>query len=325
MQYLERYEKYQSEEKRNKRRSIKECRRVNLKLLGMLEANGMETHPLKIRRREVYFLHDSIPLGAKGNFRNRQYHLDLFTGFLRWCGNESLPKLTWPEGNRTNADWLDETRMETIRLSVEDDPELALIFHLAGDYAMRRVEIMRAEVQDFDGLNIHIRGKGKGDCKPRNLKRHPDTDHYMARYMELRDSIVRRARMDNPDLEEPTGLFVYHRGNRLGTYKETALDTRVERMRTLSGVQFKGYHTLRRTCAREWWFNGAPIETVSEMLGHEDLSVTKRYLGISFEDHESAYNLRAKRQQQIRASLRAKTLNRPLPPPTKAVSEGDWQ
>lgn len=322
VQNLERYKKYQSEEKRNSKNHVRAVERENLKMYDSLDAAGMETHPLKMGRKEIYYLHDQIPLGKGGSARNRMYRMDLLYGFLRWVGNENLPKMIWPKSTRPNADWLTEEAMETIRLSVENNPELALMHHLAGDYGFRRVEILRAEVQDFDGPKVLVRGKGKGPdgYKPRWLLQHPDTDFYLPNYLEYRDKIIRRARLENPLLEEPRGLFAYHRGNRLDTYKNTALDTRISIMRNLSGIYFKGFHTLRRSCARQWWANNAPIETISDMLGHESIDQTIRYLGINQQDHALAFNLRRERQQQIREEIRVKTLN----PPTKTDSVGDW-
>ena len=39
-------------------------------------------------------------------------------------------------------------------------------------------------------------------------------------------------------------------------------------------------HTLRRTFGRKQWKLGTPIETISEVLGHESVDVTKNYLGL---------------------------------------------
>ena len=47
---------------------------------------------------------------------------------------------------------------------------------------------------------------------------------------------------------------------------------------------------------------------MSDMLGHEDLVTTNRYLGINFEDHQTADDPRVVRQQQIWEELRVKTL-----------------
>ncbi len=50
------------------------------------------------------------------------------------------------------------------------------------------------------------------------------------------------------------------------------------------------------------------MQTLSDLLGHEDLVTTKRYLGINFKDHRTAYDLRAVRQRQIREEMRVSPL-----------------
>ena len=62
------------------------------------------------------------------------------------------------------------------------------------------------------------------------------------------------------------------------------------------------------------------MQTVSDLLCQEDLVTTKRYLGINFEDHQTAYDLRAVRQRQIRETLRVNPLTSGKTP----ASERSW-
>jgi integrase len=47
-------------------------------------------------------------------------------------------------------------------------------------------------------------------------------------------------------------------------------------------------HTLRRTFGRNLWLRGIPIETISELMGHESTQVTKMYLGLNLSDMRKA-------------------------------------
>jgi hypothetical protein len=43
---------------------------------------------------------------------------------------------------------------------------------------------------------------------------------------------------------------------------------------------------MRRTFGRRQWKLKTPIETISEMLGHESIDMTRIYLGIKLDDQE---------------------------------------
>ena len=298
-----------------KRRTLNEYQRVNLRVYRMLVEEGLETHPLRIGRTEINHIQLRIPV-RHGNFRNQEYHIKTLLGFLKWAGNPDVKKLAprYPTGVRTKADWLNEEMMETIRLSVEHDPALAMQFHLEGDLALRRIEVHRLRVQDFQGEIVHVLGKGSGDGKPRDLKQHPETPYYLADYLEWRSDLVRRALRFDPDAEVPDGLLIYFSKRRpaphhqvLGVCGLTTLDNRLKEMRALSALHF-GHHTLRRTCAREMWKAGAELVTISEILGHQSLKTTRSYLGLTVEDQAEAHDLRYRRQRELREELRARRL-----------------
>ena len=56
-----------------------------------------------------------------------------------------------------------------------------------------------------------------------------------------------------------------------------------------AGVENTHPHRFRRTCATLALRRGMPIELVSKMLGHEQLSTTQIYLDIRDEDLEAAH------------------------------------
>ena len=58
-----------------KRKTLMEYERVNLLLFEMLEAAGLETHPLRINRPEINFIRTQIPVKRDGNHRNQEYHI----------------------------------------------------------------------------------------------------------------------------------------------------------------------------------------------------------------------------------------------------------
>ena len=300
-------EKYLDEKRQQglKRRTLTEYRRINLNMERLLGEAGMETHPMRIGPQEINYLKAQFPPNG-GNITNQRYNIETLMSFLRWCQNPHIARmrLRWPRGVRFKADWLNEQAMDVIRDAIAPDPELSMIFHMEGEMALRRCEVLRLTVEDFDAEVVHVMGKGMGEGKPRDLLKHPDTDHYLADYMDYRQTLIRKALRENPYMAVPDGLMLYYHPyqKRLEVLKKGAIDKRLHRMRKASGLYF-GHHTLRRTCAREWWKAGAPIETISEMLGHEDLKTTTQYLGIKAEDQADVYRLRQERQKTLRNQL----------------------
>jgi integrase len=45
-------------------------------------------------------------------------------------------------------------------------------------------------------------------------------------------------------------------------------------------------HTMRRTFGRRQWQLKTPVETISDMFGHESIDMTKKYLSLNLTDHE---------------------------------------
>ena len=48
-------------------------------------------------------------------------------------------------------------------------------------------------------------------------------------------------------------------------------------------------HTLRHCCATHMLERGAPLRFVQEMLGHESIAATQRYLAITTEQVKKSY------------------------------------
>jgi integrase len=107
-----------------------------------------------------------------------------------------------------------------------------------------------------------------------------------------RDKVIERARKRNPSVQIPDLLVINEKEGKLRGYSESGIDQVVrrfrDRMETLYARKFDFFnHTLRRTFGRRQWKLGTKIETISDMLGHESVEMTKRYLGLNLEDQEA--------------------------------------
>jgi integrase len=107
--------------------------------------------------------------------------------------------------------------------------------------------------------------------------------------MYERERIIKETLSKYPSIQVPDLLLIHDNHGKLTGYGETAIDKAVIRFRTrmesLYGRKFDfSNHTLRRTFGRRQWKLGTPIETISEMLGHESIDMTKKYLGLCLDD-----------------------------------------
>lgn len=72
-------------------------------------------------------------------------------------------------------------------------------------------------------------------------------------------------------------------------YEKESINALVRRIGKRAGVEKTHAHRFRRTCATNALRHGMPIEIVSMMLGHADLSTTQIYLDIKEDDLQMAH------------------------------------
>ncbi|MEE3402545.1 MAG: tyrosine-type recombinase/integrase [Acutalibacteraceae bacterium] len=75
----------------------------------------------------------------------------------------------------------------------------------------------------------------------------------------------------------------------VGMRDKSGIEQTVRKIGRRAGVENTHPHRFRRTCATLALRRGMPIELVSKMLGHEQLSTTQIYLDIRDEDLEAAH------------------------------------
>lgn len=140
---------------------------------------------------------------------------------------------------------------------------------------MRRAEIASTNLQDVDLRNrvVQVHGKGR---KERRVVINRTTAAAIERYLAVRPRTGDDA------------LFLGRGGKRL-TAKHVWFIFR--EIYKLSGIKKKaGPHTLRHSFATHLLENGADLETVRELLGHESLATTGVYLSVAIEHKKRAYD-----------------------------------
>jgi integrase len=189
--------------------------------------------------------------------------------FLAEYDNPALLKVrTKVRGTaRVHVDWLTPDECEAVWRTPMSLTETLLIGAglLMG---LRRVETLRMTHKDAkDALrtgNLRVRGKGG---KERALPMQDDFARLLRAYlgaMEAQDENLPILRLSR-------------------THSETLLAA----FCTRHGRKFT-FHTLRRSFGRNLWLLSVPIETISELLGHSSIDMTRQYLGIDQSDMRQA-------------------------------------
>ncbi len=187
--------------------------------------------------------------------------------FLAYHGNISLVEYR-PRVNgssRTRVDWLTPDECKRIFDTEMADDQSVLIGGglLQG---LRRIETIRMTAgearQALNSKILSVRGK----TGPRSISLQEDFSIILERYLA-----GRTLSDDQPLLN----------------MKRTKSERRLHEFCQRYGKRF-GFHTLRRSFGRNLWLLGTPIETISELYGHESVDMTRMYLGVGISDMSKA-------------------------------------
>lgn len=143
---------------------------------------------------------------------------------------------------------------------------------------LRRSEAVKVRIDDirFDINIIKVMGKGS---KFRNVPIGDSLRRVLIKYINIRhDEIKKRKLNDSPY------LFINSRnGNKLGIETLTGLYNTVGREEGIRGVRVSP-HTFRHTFAKFFLLNGGDVFTLQKILGHSDITTTKKYINLNTND-----------------------------------------
>lgn len=187
-----------------------------------------------------------------------------------------------------------ELEVEQLRGACRNERESFAIEFLLST-GCRVTEAVQVLLQDIDGEQILVRGKGEKD---RYVYMNARTQYAFEKYMKQRTD-------NNPYLfpkgkeakyiskklkpKEAHNWWIYPELVNEGHMETSCMEALTRKIAKRSGVERANPHKFRRTCATMALRRGMPIEQVSKMLGHEQLDTTKIYLDLTEEDLRIAH------------------------------------
>ena len=161
-------------------------------------------------------------------------------------------------------------------LKISDGQRDALIMEMLYSTGIRVSELVNIKIKDIDFNDEKIIILGKG-----NKERYV---YYGSKCQNLLKLYLNEGRKDLPQSEY---LFTNKHGNKIN---DRVIRMIIERNTKLAGIkQHVTPHTLRHTYATHMLNEGADLKSVSDLLGHENLSTTQIYTHVSNERLRNVY------------------------------------
>lgn len=170
---------------------------------------------------------------------------------------------------------LDETTFPEGYEGVRDHLILAVFYH-TGIRVSELVGLNEADVY-LDECVLRVTGKRN---KQRIVPFGDELKTCFVHYLAVRDEFIR-------DIGEEHAFFLNKKRTRISVSQVQAIVRR--NLALVTNIKKKSPHVLRHTFATSMLNNGADLESVKELLGHESLSTTEIYTHTTFEELKKVY------------------------------------
>lgn len=221
-------------------------------------------------------------LSQKG--RKETYINNIYKGvrsFFNYCIDEGyLLKKNNPCNNMT---WMKEptpiinaftpqeikAMIDAFKMTTYIEARNKLIIMMFADTGIRNLELCHLMSGNVGATTIKINGKGN---KERYLAISPALKKYLIKYDRIREQYFK------DDYRGHDNLFLSYRGKPLTVEAmERVVKIAGERAGITRNIRISP-HTIRHTYSQLMLQNGCDVYSLSRLLGHEDISITKRYL-----------------------------------------------
>jgi len=257
---------------------------ANIKIVVRhLEESGRETLPHKITEDDIRYL-----LGVKWvgyAIRTRKTFKAVLSRYCAHFGNPVVKKvkIRFPHDMRPNVRRLNDEQANTLWRHPMN-PLQRLVIMLTLFMGLRRTEVLRLKIDcvkyNSPTIMLMVNGKGGLGGKPRLVPLKPKMIEIINAYIEHRNELIAAVLKKNPNATIPDSLIVYKLSSQIREYGESGLDGAVcEKLSETVGFKFSN-HDLRRTLAQKLYRKGAELRTIADILGHETIADTEKYIGI---------------------------------------------
>lgn len=249
------------------------------RLLAFLNRAGLPCDPGEIGPRDIRLFLASLSGLSASSVRRTLYGVSSFLGYL--VEMEIIPKnpaasVDPPKVKRTLPQV--PTKQECSRmLGVCQHPAEAAVIGLLALAGLRRSEVLGLDVADVAADLGSLRVDGKG-----GVQRMVPVSSHLAQLLEAYLSVR--------DGSTSPALLLNEAGNRMQT---TTLYRLFGRVLKRAGLQESGItpHSLRHAFATELVRAGVDVATISELLGHSNISTTSIYLHATSETKRAAVEM----------------------------------
>lgn len=215
----------------------------------------------------------------------------VLASFFSWLYAEEIirrnpmSKVDRIKKEKTKKEALTEMEIEKLRIAAQGEREKAII-ELLLSTGCRVSEVVQILICEIEQDRILVHGKGQKDRYV----------YLNAKAQIALDMYIRERRDRNP--------YLFPRGKPAGALKKgvkkddmkdwwknpeniaeghsskSTIEAITRKLAKRAGVEKANPHKFRRTCATRALQRGMPIEQVSKMLGHEEISTTQIYLDL---------------------------------------------
>jgi integrase/recombinase XerC len=191
--------------------------------------------------------------------------------------------ITGPKKSKPLPQFLRESEMDNLLDTMEwgdsyNDVRARTILLLFYEAGLRRSELTGLNDADIDFNTRQLKVTGKRN-KQRIIPFGDELAQTLAHYMAVRNEQVARI--------EPDALFLSDKGGRM-TGSQVYVIVR-KYLTAVTSLKKRSPHVLRHTFATAMLNNGAGLESIKNLLGHESVSTTEIYAHTTFEQLKRIY------------------------------------
>lgn len=182
-----------------------------------------------------------------------------------------------------------ELEVEKIRNACTNAFETAAVEMMLST-GCRVSELCNIKISEIDGDKLIVHGKGNKDRTVYlNAKAIVAVENYMKERTDSNPYLFPGGYFKSGPKDRGKWYMNADKVDKERRYSTSGMEGKVRKIGKRAGVENVFPHRFRRTCATLALRRGMPLEQVSKMLGHEDLSTTQIYLDLSEEDLRMAH------------------------------------